>query len=535
MGTLTVGSLALALRLPGGAQDRAAAVQEVVERQFLPAVLDALACELDAVYGEAAIIRIRSLTIRLRIGPEMRNGDDFARQIGQDLAAHIHDMAHVAQPNVPPPPATAEVQIWPTAGAWRGAAVIAALRGERGPEGCTDNLPALAEKLLGEPADVVAATLVHCADAAVLGEVISALSPDVQHTLLARFASALPPAIRAVFLAVAERAGMRNPAPADKAEPGPTPDLPAHERPSDSAERTPTLDQEVPPPRRQVEHRAQNPAAWPDALRPPLRSSGPAVAARPPIARVPGVPAPDQSAAHQETPPVDLAPARRMSPVPDITPTLPPERNGAEAQPSSAGYDTQWGGLVYLVTLAFRLGMPEALWRIGVPEGSALSAMLATISGAPEDPLCAALAPGARLRPAEFPAVPDWARVEFCTTITAAARDLAGTDLGARIEPCRAALAEDGRWCLPKWGAAALVATLAEMIDRPLDARALTDLLGIAGEIEIGPRLILVRLPSDAVDFDIRRAGLDVNPGLLPWLDKRLEIEFGAAEEDWAG
>ncbi|MCZ0962497.1 hypothetical protein [Paracoccus benzoatiresistens] len=534
MGTLTVGSLVLSLRLPGGAQDRAGAVQDVVERRFLPAVLDALACELDAVYGEAAVIRIRRLRVRLRIGPEIRNAADLARQVGQDLAAHIQDIALVAHPGTPPPPVEAEARIWPTAGAWHGAALIAALRDEPGPEGRRDDLPALARTLLDEPPDVVAATLGHCAEAGLLDKVISALPPSVQQTLLARFAPVLPPSIRAAILAVIEGASPEDSAPGDKADPGPArpPAVPA--RSPNSAEPRPPRHNQVQPPRRRFERRAPDPAAPPGGLPRPVLHPGPA-ATLPPAPQASGVSTPARPAARAGPDPGTTMSARRAGSIPDIGDAPPPDRIGTDAGPSSAAYPTGWGGLVYLVTLAIRLGIPEALWRIGVPEGSAMAAMLATLSGVPGDPASAALAAEFPRPPAPPDSVPDWARREFCTTITTAARDLAGTDLGARIETRRAALAGDGSWCLSEWGAAALVATLAELIHRPLDAQALTGLLGIAGEVEIGPRLILVRLPSDAVDFDIRRAGLDADPGHLTWLGKRLEIAFGSGEEDWAG
>lgn len=533
MGTLAVGSLALSLRLPGGTQDRAGAVQDIVERRFLPAVLDALARELDAIYGDAAIIRIRSLTIRLRIGPEIRNAADLARQIGQDLAAHVRDIALVAHPDTPLPPAGAEVRIWPTAGAWHGAALIATLRGEPDPEGRTDDLPALARTLLAEPADVVAAALGHCAEAGVLDQVISALPLSVLHTIFARFASALPPAIRGEILAVTERADTQDRAPTDQPEDGETQNQPAPGRASGSAGRSPRHEQAQPT--RRSEHHAAEPVARTGGLPRSGPRPGSMVAAMPPAAQASGLSAPARPAKRAGPDPDNPMPARRTGDVPDMRGAPPPEQIGIEAQPSSAAFPTRWGGLVYLVTLAIRLGMPEALWRIGMPEGTALSAMLGTISGAPDDPASAALAAEFPRRPAPLGPVPDWARREFCTTLTTAARDLAGTDLCARIETCHAALAEDVSWRLSEWGAAVLVATLEELIGRPLDAKALTDLLGIAGEIEIGARLIHVRLPSEAIDFDIRRAGLDTNPGLLPWLDKRLEVAFGSAEEDWAG
>ncbi|SNR51296.1 hypothetical protein EYF88_10900 [Paracoccus sediminis] len=533
MGTLAVGSLALSLRLPGGAQNRAGAVQKVVERQFLPAVLDAMACELDAIYGDAAVIRIRSLTIRLRIGPEIRNAADLARQIGQDLAAHIHDIAIIAHPASPPPPAAAEARIWPTAGAWHGAALIAALRGEPGPEGCADDLPGLARTLLAEPADVIAATLGHCADAGVMDEVVSALPPSGLHMLVARSATALPPAIRARILAATERTGAQGPAPAHQAEADPARDAPAHQRPSDSADPARPPRDETSPSRRQPEACAPDPDPLPDGAPHPYPILRPGTAADPAAAQAAKAFVPRPPAKRTTLPFGNPAPARQT--IPDLKTAPPPERIGAGAQPPSNLIPTRWGGLVYLVTLAVRLGMPEALWRIGVSEGEALSAMLATISKAPDDPVSAVLAPEFPRPPAPLGPVPDWARRDFCAAIATAARDLTGTDLSARIETFQAALAEDCSWHLPEWGAAVLVATLAEMIDRPLDAGALAGLLGIAGEIGIGARLVRVRLPSDAIDFDIRRTGLDANPGFLPWLDKRLEIEFGSGEGDWAG
>lgn len=533
MGALSVGSLALSLRLPDGAQSRAGAVREVVERQFLPAVLDALGRELDALYGEAAVIRIRTLTVRLRIGPEIRDAAGLARQIGQDLAAHIRDIAVVARPRAVPPPAEAEVGIWPTAGAWHGAALIAALRGEPGPEGRADSLPVLAGKLLAGPGEVVAGTLGHCAEAGVLDEVISALPPSVLHILAARFATALPPAIRAGILTVAERTGTRHPAPAHEAEADPAQDPPAHQRLSDSTDPVQRPRGETSPSRRQSEDHAPDPAPLPGGAAHPDRTLGPSAAADPRAGQAADGPVPHRPAKRAAPPSGNPVPARRT--VPDMKTAPPPERIGSEVQPPPATIPTRWGGLVYLVALAMRLEMPEALWRIGVAEGAALSAMLATISGAPDDPASAALAPEFPRRPAPLGPVPDWARREFCTTVTAAARDLTGTDLGTRIETCRAALAEDCSWRLPEWGAAVLVATLENMIGRTLDARALIGRLGIAGEVEIAPALIRVRLPPEAIDFDIRRAGLDADPGLLPWLDKRLVIEFGSAEEDWAG
>jgi hypothetical protein len=38
------------------------------------------------------------------------------------------------------------------------------------------------------------------------------------------------------------------------------------------------------------------------------------------------------------------------------------------------------------------------------------------------------------------------------------------------------------------------------------------------GEVRADPGWIELRLALDAVDLDVRRAGLDLDPGFIPWL-----------------
>ncbi len=532
MGALRVGSLALSLRLPQGAGGRASAIQQTVEQAFIPAVLDALARDLDETYGETAVIRVRKLRIRLRIGPEVRNAADLARQIGHDLAAHVRDTAEIVQSAALPADADAEVRIWPTADVWHGAALVAGLHREPGPDGQLDDPNLMVERLLEQPSDTAIRALEHCTEAGLQSDLLAVLSEPAMRAILARFAATMPKALRTAMIAALDRVGEdTTAATADAA-------MPKRRRKGN----LPPGATASPEPRQQDRRPQQEDPGHLPARPAPSTSDPVAKQPKPEPAIFDSAATPSPNATLQGSPTRsatvhtgDPEPVRR--PLNRLDESSSPLPNGIEdlAQDTSAAWPTSWGGLVYLVTLAMRLGMPEALWRIGIPEGAALSAMLAAISGTPDDPLLAALCPGPAGSPAPPGALPDWAQDEFCTTMTAAAQDLTGHDLGDRIRMCHYRLATDGTWSLAESGAGLLLATLGDLIGQAPDAGVPTDVLAVEGMVEIGPDLICVRLPLSAIDLDIRRAGLDANPGLLPWLDKRLVIAFGSGEEVWLG
>lgn len=531
MGALRVGSLALSLRLPPVAGDRAGALRETVERRFVPAVLDALSRELDATYGDTAIIRIRLLRMRLRIGPDVRNAAELARQVGRDLAAHVRDTAQIVLAVASPPDADAEVRIWPTAGVWHGSALVAALHAQPGPDGEVDDLGTATKRLMQEPSDVVIAALLLCDEAGLLPDLLFALPEAVLRTILARCGAALQEALRTAITAALDR--VADPADLSRAEaigasrrgvakppPGPlaSPDPPQGDDQAPQSDVVPRSAGKVSAPGETASMRPPDIAISKPRAEPVTDVEPPGSSARSAGFSAGGA-APVHGPGDQ---PVD-----RWVPPPAGIADLPPD--------PIAEWPTSWGGLVYLVTLAVRLGMPEALWRIGVPEGAALAAMLAEISGSGNDPLLALMVPLQPDAPALPGVIPDWAKAEFCKTMAQAARDLTGRDPGDRIRIGRDPIERDGVWNLSEWGASLLFAALEDLIGRPLAAGVPPAFLAIEGRVESGPDLICVRLPLAAIDLDVRRAGLDANPGLLPWLDKRLVIAFGSGEEDWAG
>lgn len=43
-----------------------------------------------------------------------------------------------------------------------------------------------------------------------------------------------------------------------------------------------------------------------------------------------------------------------------------------------------------------------------------------------------------------------------------------------------------------------------------------------------GTTTMEVRLPLEHIDLDVRRAGLDADPGWIPWLERRVDLIFDA-------
>jgi len=53
-----------------------------------------------------------------------------------------------------------------------------------------------------------------------------------------------------------------------------------------------------------------------------------------------------------------------------------------------------------------------------------------------------------------------------------------------------------------------------------------TRYLALPAEIELGNETIVIRLPMERIDLDVRRAGLDRDPGWVPWLGRHVSFEF---------
>jgi len=48
----------------------------------------------------------------------------------------------------------------------------------------------------------------------------------------------------------------------------------------------------------------------------------------------------------------------------------------------------------------------------------------------------------------------------------------------------------------------------------------------LPGRIALAPEAMTIVLPMDRIDMALRRAGLDRDPGWVPWLRRAVRIEF---------
>lgn len=213
--------------------------------------------------------------------------------------------------------------------------------------------------------------------------------------------------------------------------------------------------------------------------------TGPAPSPTPIMSAQTGKPDPPHSGEPAPTPP-----ARPVAPAPPSPPPRPPAGDMTHAPASLAGpgFETRSGGLFFLINV---LNLPALrAWRAALAEPQAgwrELARLAARIGVPVDPpLADFLARACGLDPDADPAA--------ALAALGPGHDAAAVDAAARRFH----------------GDAALAAVRAAR-----QARVTAD----ASRVD-------VRLPPTAVDLDIRRAGLDIDPGWLPWLGRIVRFHY---------
>jgi len=168
----------------------------------------------------------------------------------------------------------------------------------------------------------------------------------------------------------------------------------------------------------------------------------------------------------------------------------PAEEADAEVLPARTEAPTALGGVLFLLHLVDALGLPAALAADGPlaarPLRWSLHALALALAGAaPDDP--AALA---------FAGLPPDAPAPDRDAPPATAAERAALDAAA----------------------ARVTAALGERLGRPDAETALARVCARRGAIVADPGWLELHLPLDDVDLDIRRAGLDLDPGFLPWI-----------------
>jgi hypothetical protein len=183
-----------------------------------------------------------------------------------------------------------------------------------------------------------------------------------------------------------------------------------------------------------------------------------------------------------------------------------PHEQAQAAVEDEAGWPTGWAGLAFLLAAAADAGLPAAALDEPLLGARPLRWLLFTLAGllvpaAPDDParlLLAGLTPDRAASVTREPP-PD-------------------EDEAARLAELAAAWA--------RAVAARLSAAGAEHPDSPDGSAAVIAVARRPGLVTGGPGWLEVQLPLSSVDLAIRRAGLDLDPGWVPWLGTVIRYRY---------
>ncbi len=187
----------------------------------------------------------------------------------------------------------------------------------------------------------------------------------------------------------------------------------------------------------------------------------------------------------------------------------------------ASGRSTGMAGLVFLLRPILELDIAEHLWAAGLIEAEFLAtvALHMTNSGSTRD-RASRLLFGPSL---EGVALDDWARNEVHQ------KTLLSFEQRFTLEPdLRSSFEQPFEESLVTGIASVLQAVLNLRLGR--EPRAPLTLLSIAGTIHETPRSIVVTMEAEHVDLDVKFAGIDVNPGFIPWLNKSVSIAYRGLE-----
>lgn len=274
-----------------------------------------------------------------------------------------------------------------------------------------------------------------------------------------------------------------------------------------------TPEHATPPPLARHPATSSRPAGHPRTAPPPL--SGPTT--RRPAPMAPPRHACHPPALHDDPPPAryEIRPASSGQPLPASSPSVP----GADPIPDPRAWlaPTAAGGLLFLLPLLARLGLADCCDRPGradLPDRVlALAARRLRLD--PADPVLAALrvTPGnPRRRPPPAPAA--WA-----DPLLATPRGRPAGDLAARLAAARRLDAQ-----------AAVFLTAARRWLRRAARLGLADLIRRPARVMVTTTHVDVHFHLADCDIRVRRAGLDLDPGWLPWFGRVVAFHYEAGE-----
>jgi len=535
--TSRVRRVRLDVDLPATLESAAPEIRCALERDVLHRALAVCERLVTQRWGEGVRVYISRLRLAWELESPVFDPQAVAERWGGDLAQTV--LALVGTDARASGAFVGSTVAWfQGEGAWRGAFLLGRARGDR-PAFCFRTLAAEADPwrvLLDRPAEVVAAAVDFWRAEGAWSQIDAHLEQQPALQAALRAVSGPPRTARgSVAPSLSDEAPAREPVATAvplSAAAGPSPEEAPDRRaagaiddrvmPPTGAPRQVAARGAEPPPAAEVERR---PALADAASEPRLIDGDTATAA--------GQPEPPARAAIDGGD-TTAADASRGESVP------------VEEEPAEASIDTSWGGLFFFAKLINDLEIAEHLYCAGVREGDFLVHVFAAMvgsAGARDPAPCLLGTARARPRPPLRP-VPAWAveEVESKATATLLAHL---RHHGGSVDPDELVRAVD-TWARDLRPAAApdrltgrlvagLAARLAVAFERRLGQaigpwESLRRRLAIPATVTVPDPArapIVVRFPSAALDIDLRLAGLDFNPGRLPWLDRPLALVFG--------
>lgn len=565
--TSRVRALALDLRIPAVNRDRAEEVRREVEEVFVTGVLNALESRIHARLGTDAIVRVRELRVAWTLRRRQLSDAGYAERLGHELAADLE--AALAAPSDRPPSSSAGLVLFEDEAHLTAARLTAAAADEADGwlyAGAGHDTDAWAAACAGG-GRWLATVLAHLGRMGSIGDVLARLD----RRQIARGLDVLPaeawpegakPALAAAIALAADggtHADDEGGAPAavfgavpEAAETGRDEGRPPARggaRMTAGTGRAGSGSEPPVQPRRLPHPPPRDRTAPPDEATGATKGARPSAASTPPASDrgAPAVSPPRAEAGQPSLAAARTAPAGSASPDAHSSPgTRQGGREVAAPLPEKAScavHGTRFAGLFYLLNPVLALELPEILWCAGVAEGAVLGEAARLLLGedGEGDPAPAILAGtgGAGGAPAAA-VLPAWAAAEIASKARAA--------LGSYLAGCGRALLADERAqaiaaiaaTLPAPAgsdplaiattitdvAAILLHAFGARLGERLDRIGFVERIRIGGRIECDPPTIRVVMPMDAIDIRLRLAGLDFDPGYLPWLKQRLVFVF---------
>lgn len=522
MAGVRVEKLGLELVAPHSARADEANLRRDSESSFMPRVLSVMHGHLEQRFGAHAVIEISLLKFRCCLRPGDINTGSYAEALGADLAAQVESSAKRPIKGRAANLIGAPIQVYSSPAQYAAVQLIAAAQRRVNNAGVRAK-PAEVVNDIQKARETPLHLVLH--DVHTLGsldEVLESLPTATLQEIAARVRRQVSDNVqkalqRAIALAAARETGSSRGE--REAEPAAPPPVSTTDEPQDTS----------------TGQRAPNP---PDTRNPVRDAIEDTAEAAPPGRPAPTAPdaemeapvTPGQSDA--EPPANDLnAPATTVQDEPparaDTTPKKLPVARDPTASAGPTILPSDWCGLFYLLNISNRLNLPEQLWQIGQSEGDVLAAIWAHLSG--NDTLGAFLSPHFPGSPPPLTALQPWAWEELETAI------LDAPILGGakeRITALETLLRGDRDWSVVTWGAAVLVAACEQVLDVSFTPESIRDTFGLRGQIVLDDETITIVQPIDAIDLALRKAGLDADPGWLPWLKKSLHFTFVAPDDE---